>query len=91
MARTEKTQAEAKWRVLVAEWMRSGKSVAAFCRRRRVSAGSLYHWRRYLKVKAGAKAAPRSMPGFVEVKVAPEEPSGWWYENEVPFVTFTII
>jgi len=55
-------EAWAKWRGLIAEQGRSGKTVAAFCRERGLCAPHFFAWKKRLsQAEAG---------GFVEVKVA---------------------
>jgi transposase len=55
------TTAESRWREVLDRQQASGLSVASFCRRRGLSAASLYAWRR--RLSAGAA------PAFVEAKV----------------------
>ena len=57
------TEAEARWRVLLSEQMGSGKSVAAFCRERRVPASQMFSWKKRFREAEAAK--------FVEVAVKP--------------------
>jgi hypothetical protein len=51
-----------KWRRLISEQMRSGKSVAAFCRERKLRASHFYWWKKRLRENTAAR--------FVEVRVA---------------------
>jgi hypothetical protein len=51
-----------KWRRLISEQKRSGKSVAAFCRERNLHASHFYWWKKRLRVDTTAR--------FVEVQVA---------------------
>jgi hypothetical protein len=51
-----------KWRRLISEQMRSGKSVAAFCRERKLCAPHFYWWNKRLREDTTAR--------FVEVQVA---------------------
>src|SRR6266404_8137813 len=51
-----------KWRRLNSEQMRSGKSVAAFCRERKLRASHFYWWKKRLRESTTAR--------FVEVQVA---------------------
>jgi hypothetical protein len=51
-----------KWRRLISEQMRSGKSVAAFCRERKLCAPHFYWWKKRLRENTAAR--------FVEVQVA---------------------
>lgn len=63
MARLRGEAARRKWRELIAEQERSGETVAAFCRERRMCAPHFFWWKRRLREGDG--------PGFVEVKLAP--------------------
>jgi hypothetical protein len=51
-----------KWRRLISEQMLSGKSVAAFCRERKLRASHFYWWKKRLRENTAAR--------FVEVQVA---------------------
>jgi hypothetical protein len=51
-----------KWRRLISEQMRSGESVAAFCRERKLRASHFYWWKKRLRENTAAR--------FVEVQVA---------------------
>jgi hypothetical protein len=51
-----------KWRRLISEQKRSGKSVAAFCRERNLHASHFYWWKKRLREDTTAR--------FVEVQVA---------------------
>jgi hypothetical protein len=51
-----------KWRRLISEQMRSGKSVAAFCRERKLCVPHFYWWKKRLRENTTAR--------FVEVRVA---------------------
>jgi hypothetical protein len=60
----------AKWGKLVSEQVRSGQSVAAFCRERRLCAPYFFAWKKRLR----EVARPRQLQGneaaeFVEVKL----------------------
>jgi hypothetical protein len=55
-------KAWAKWRRLISEQMRSGKSVTAFCRERKLCAPHFYWWKKRLRENTTAR--------FVEVQVA---------------------
>ena len=58
------------WREAVAAWKKSGQSVRAFCRRRRLEETSFYWWRRDLQRRDQAlAAAATSQPKFVPVRV----------------------
>ena len=52
----------AKWRRLISEQQRSGKSVAAFCREQQLRASHFYWWKKRLREDTTAR--------FVEVQVA---------------------
>src|SRR3979409_1051733 len=45
-------------RTMLEEWRRSGDSIAAFARRRSVSAWRLYAWRKKLRTTATSRAGP---------------------------------
>jgi transposase-like protein len=45
-------------RTMLEEWRRSGDSIAAFARRRGVSAWRLYAWRKKLRTTAPSRAEP---------------------------------
>jgi hypothetical protein len=51
-----------KWRRLISEQVRSGKSVAAFCREQQLRASHFYWWKKRLRENTTAR--------FVEVQVA---------------------
>jgi hypothetical protein len=51
-----------KWRRLISEQMRSGKSVAKFCREQKLCAPHFYWWKKRLRENTSAR--------FVEVQVA---------------------
>jgi hypothetical protein len=51
-----------KWRSLISEQKRNGKSVAAFCRERNLHASHFYWWKKRLREDTTAR--------FVEVQVA---------------------
>ena len=57
-AKGKKTRrSESQWRLLVAKHSSSGMGVEEFCRRQRISAASLYRWRKLLgEVSEGAEA-----------------------------------
>lgn len=59
--RAEQDEAGAKWRELVLEQSRSGKSVSAFCAERGLRAWQFYEWKKRL----------RDAAKFVEVAVSP--------------------
>ncbi len=55
-------QTRAQWQELIAEAVRSGRSIRAFCRERQVTEGQFYAWRRRLsgKVQGVAKRRARA-------------------------------
>jgi hypothetical protein len=59
--RKRSKDARTKWRKLISEQMRSGESVAAFCRERTLHASHFYWWKKRLREKTTAR--------FVEVRV----------------------
>jgi len=71
--RERSRKARAKWQRLVSEQGRSARSVAAFCRERRLCVPHFYWWKKRLRETARAK--PASVGRFVEVNVAAAEPS----------------
>jgi len=60
--RKRSRKAWTKWRRLISEQMRSGKSVAAFCRERKLCPSHYYWWKKRLRENTAAR--------FVEVQVA---------------------
>ena len=60
--RKRSRKAWTKWRRLISEQMRSGKSVAAFCGERKLCAPHFYWWKKRLRENTAAR--------FVEVRVA---------------------
>jgi transposase-like protein len=53
----ERTQAQ--WQKLIAEAVRSGRSIRAFCQERRVTEGQFYAWRRRLTRSGRGAARPQ--------------------------------
>ena len=74
--RHRKSEAWAKWRVLVAEQNQSGQGVAAFCRERGLRSGQFFAWKKRLReVDAGGPgedslSAVPPVARFVAVEVA---------------------
>jgi transposase-like protein len=73
----------AQWQKLIAEAARSGQSIRAFCRERRVTEGQFYAWRRRLNGSGHGAAwsrAKAAVPGatfaLVQQGGAPPEPAG---------------
>lgn len=62
MQRKRNRNAWTKWRRLISERMQSGKSVAVFCRERKLRASHFYWWKKRLRENTAAR--------FVEVQVA---------------------
>jgi hypothetical protein len=62
MQRKRSRNAWRKWRRLISEQMRSGKSVAAFCREQKLRASHFYWWKKRLRENTAGR--------FVEVQVA---------------------
>ena len=60
--RKRNRKAWTKWRSLISEQLRSGKSVAAFCREQKLCASLFYWWKKRLRENTAAR--------FVEVQVA---------------------
>jgi transposase len=58
------------WRQTVADWEKSGESVAVFCARRGLQATSFYAWRRTLRGRDGQQAPRR--PTWVPLRVVPD-------------------
>lgn len=76
MARRANRVVELAWRERLERQRRSGLSVAAFCRRERVSQPSFYQWRKRL--------AAAERPLFVPVQVADDAPASAGLEIELP-------
>jgi len=67
----EQRDTAGRWREVLRRQVASGLSVAAFCRRSKVSQASFYAWRR--KLRDTEPFAPgRNLRGFAEVRLAPE-------------------
>jgi hypothetical protein len=60
--RKRSKKAWTKWRRLISEQMRSGKSVAAFCRERKLCAPDFYWWKKRLRENTTVR--------FLEVQLA---------------------
>lgn len=69
---------EPEWKVLIEEWRSSGKSVAVFCKEKKIAESGLYYWRShfYPNPKA-AKAKPQAKQSglFVPVAISDTAPS----------------
>jgi hypothetical protein len=66
--RPEKVRA---WRALVDAWKRSGQTVNAFCRARRLTRSNFDRWRRILAADS-VVSCPTPSPAFVPVRVVAE-------------------
>jgi transposase-like protein len=53
-------QTRGQWQTLIAEAVRSGRSIRAFCRERGVTEGQFYAWRRRLNGKVQGAAQRRA-------------------------------
>jgi hypothetical protein len=60
------------WRAIFAEQCRSGLSITAFCRSRKIVKSSFHRWRNALEQLDQARAKPKPSPAFVPVRVVPE-------------------
>ena len=71
--RERSNQARRKWQRMVFEQGRSGQSVVAFCRERKLCVSHFFWWKKRLRASASAK--------FLEMKLAVVAPasraSGW--------------
>jgi hypothetical protein len=65
--RERSNQARRKWQRLITGQERSGQSVAAFCRERKLCASHFFWWKKRLRASAAAK--------FLEVKLAAAAPA----------------
>jgi hypothetical protein len=59
------------WRTAIDDWKRSGQTVNAFCRARRLTRSNFDRWRRILTAELG-QSPPSSSPAFVPVRVVAE-------------------
>ena len=60
------------WRTIFAEQRRSGLSITAFCRSRRIVKSSFHRWRNTLERHDRPHAKPQPKPSFVPVRVVAE-------------------
>ena len=65
-----------KWRGLISEQLRSGQSVAAFCRERKLRASHFYWWKKRLRENTTASflevqvaESPANLPGDSRIEV----------------------
>jgi hypothetical protein len=73
--RERSKQVWGKWRKLVGEQERSGKSVAVFCRERGLCAPHFYAWKKRRREADGGQGEVRApLAKFVEVKRVPAGP-----------------
>jgi len=72
--RAELNEAGAKWRELVLEQSRSGKSVSAFCAERGLRAWQFYEWKKRLRDADAAKFVEVSVPPAAEVVQQASQP-----------------
>jgi hypothetical protein len=70
-----------KWRRLISEQMRSGKSVAAFCREQKLRASHFYWWKKRLRENTAARfvelqvaESPANLPGDSRIEVRLQNP-----------------
>ena len=59
------------WRDLVDAWKRSGQTINAFCRDRKLTRSNFDRWRRILAAEP-TKSKPSSSPSFVPLRVVAE-------------------
>jgi hypothetical protein len=59
------------WRDLVDTWKRSGQTINAFCRDRKLTRSNFDRWRRILAAEP-TKSKPSSSPSFVPLRVVAE-------------------
>ena len=62
----------AHWRAIFAEHRRSGLSITAFCKSRKIVKSSFHRWRSTLEQLDPARVKPKLSPSFVPVRVVPE-------------------
>ena len=58
------------WRAIIDAWKRSGQSINAFCRARKLTRSNFDRWRRILATEPGA--SPPKSPSFVPLRVVAE-------------------
>ena len=85
MASTKRDSSrEAFWRRIMAEFRKSGLTVRAFCRRRKLHESAFYFWRRTIQERDAARHSPQQCrqnrrviqpPAFVPLVVESESPS----------------
>jgi hypothetical protein len=74
--RKRNRKAWTKWRWLIAKQMRSGTSVAAFCREQKLRASHFYWWKKRLRENTAARLvevqvaeSPANVPGDSRIEV----------------------
>lgn len=80
------------WRRVLEEHRSSGLSIAKFCRERKLSEGSFYHWRNKTASVAskegssarGSSSPSSSQPLFVSVPLADSVTAGGHFEVQLP-------
>jgi len=73
MARGERYSGKERfWRDMVRRWRHSGQTVRAFCAEHGLSEPSFYSWRRIIAERDQPGDAPKDLPAFVPVRVAPD-------------------
>ena len=60
------------WRTIFAEQCRSGLTITAFCKARKIVKSSFHRWRNTLEQHDHPHAKPKPSPAFVPVRVVPE-------------------
>lgn len=64
------------WVRRLGEWRTSADTVAAFCRRQRVSVATFYYWKRRLTWSGGGTPREVQAPDFLPVRLRPEMSAG---------------
>lgn len=59
------------WRAAIDAWKRSGQTINAFCRARKLTRSNFDRWRRILAAERGA-SPPGPVPAFVPLRVVAE-------------------
>ena len=67
---------EREWRGLIERQRRSGESVRAFCRSKRLHEASFYYWRREIGLRDREAASSRKTPPVLAPVVFVDEPRG---------------
>jgi hypothetical protein len=61
-----------RWRVILADHRRSGLTITAFCRSRKLCKSNFFRWRNILEPLDPPAAEPKPAPAFVPLRVVPE-------------------